>query len=171
MAEMIGIYEEAGYKCIVTSAVSGMGLGDLRSVMKDKTSLLSGNSGVGKSTLINALEPGMDLRVLEISEVHEKGQHATTFAEMHELSFGGFIIDTPGIREFGLIDFDRNEVAERFPEFRRLMHDCKYSNCQHIHEPGCAVKEALEKGDISLSRYESYLKIYYGSDWENNKLA
>jgi len=167
--EVISIYHSADYKHVVTSAITGQGMEDFQTLMKDRTSLISGNSGVGKSTLIKAIEPDLDLKILEISSYHEKGQHATTFAEMHQLSIGGYIIDTPGIREFGLIDFDRTEVAERFPEFRKLMHNCKYSNCQHIHEPGCAVKEALAEGTISQSRYDSYLKIHYGSDWEDDK--
>jgi ribosome biogenesis GTPase len=134
--------------------------------MKDRVSLLTGNSGVGKSTLINKLQPGLNLKVKAISAYHEKGMHATTFAEMHPLSFGGFIIDTPGIREFGLIDFDRQEVAERFPELRRFMHHCRYRNCTHTHEPGCAVKLALEEGKISQQRYDSYLRIFYNDDWD-----
>lgn len=166
MEEFREIYTDAGYPCLVISATTGYGFDELKDVMSDKISLLSGNSGVGKSTMINKLEPDLDLKVMEISAYHEKGQHATTFAEMHQLSFGGSIIDTPGIREFGLIDFDKKEVAERFPEFRRYMHNCRFSNCLHINEPGCAVKEALEDGQISESRYKSYLKIYFGDDWE-----
>jgi len=165
------IYEQAEYRCLRVSATQGLGLDELKGIMKDKVSLLSGNSGVGKSTLINKLEPGLDLKVKEVSAYHEKGQHATTFAEMHPLGFGGFIIDTPGIREFGLIDFDRGEVAERFPELRRYMHDCKYNNCTHTHEPGCAVKKALEDGKISPKRYESYLKIFYNDDWDDEKTS
>jgi ribosome biogenesis GTPase len=166
LEDLKAIYEYAGYRCLVVSAETGYGFDELEKVLMEKTSLISGNSGVGKSTMINRLEPGLDLKTLEVSQYHEKGQHATTFAEMHELSLGGSIIDTPGIREFGLIDFDKKEVAERFPEFRRLMHECKYSNCIHINEPGCAVKKAVESGAIGFSRYENYLKIYYGDDWE-----
>ncbi len=166
LEEFRGIYENAGYPCLVMSAETGYGMEKVIDTLKDKISLLSGNSGVGKSTMINRLEPGLELKTMEISAYHEKGQHATTFAEMHQLSIGGSIIDTPGIREFGLIDFDKREVAERFPEFRELMHNCKYSNCIHINEPGCAVKEGVEKGHISPSRYTSYLKIYFGDDWE-----
>jgi ribosome biogenesis GTPase len=169
MSELEKVYGEAEYKCLRTSAETGEGLDELKSVMKDRVSLITGNSGVGKSTLINELEPGLDLKVKEISAYHEKGMHATTFAEMHALSFGGYIIDTPGIREFGLIDFDRGEVAERFPELRRYMHQCKYGNCTHTHEPGCAVKEALENGMISPKRYDSYLRIFFNDDWEEEK--
>ncbi len=163
------IYRGAGYPCIRTSAVSGEGMDELRNVLKDKVTLLSGHSGVGKSTLINYLEPGLDLKIMEISSYHLKGQHATTFAEMFGLSFGGYIIDTPGIKEFGLIDFDRGEVAERFPEMRALMHQCRYSNCTHVHEPGCAVMKAVESGEIAASRYENYLRIFYGRDWDDDK--
>jgi ribosome biogenesis GTPase len=166
LEDTLEVYRAAGYRCLVMSAAAEYGFDELKELLQGKISLISGNSGVGKSTMINKLEPGLDIRTLEVSAYHEKGQHATTFAEMHELSIGGSIIDTPGIREFGLIDFDKKEVAERFPEFRKLMHDCKYNNCIHINEPGCAVKKGLEDGTIARSRYESYLKIYYGDDWE-----
>ncbi len=160
------IYRHAEYQCLEVSAVTGEGIESLISVMKDKVSLLAGHSGVGKTTLINRIQPGLNLYVKEISSYHEKGRHATTFAEMHTLSFGGHIIDTPGIKEFGLIDFEKTEVAERFPEMRRLMHQCKYHNCSHTHEPGCAVKKALEEGLVSTSRYENYLKIFHHEDWD-----
>jgi ribosome biogenesis GTPase len=169
MSNLERVYTDAEYKCLKTSAETGEGLEDLQNVLRDRVSLIAGNSGVGKSTLINRLEPGLNLKVKEISAYHEKGMHATTFAEMHALSFGGFIIDTPGIREFGLIDFDRGEVAERFPEMRRYMHDCKYGNCTHTHEPGCAVKEALENGQINPHRYDSYLRIFYNDEWEEDR--
>lgn len=167
LEELTDIYRSAGYTCLSVSAETGLGLDSLKEAMQNKVSLLTGNSGVGKSSLINRLEPGLDLKVISISVYHEKGQHATTFAEMHPLSFGGYIIDTPGIREFGLIDFERVEVAERFPEMRRYMHQCRYNNCTHTHEPGCAVKEALDNGEISTGRYESYLRIFYNDDWED----
>jgi ribosome biogenesis GTPase len=169
MIELERVYSEAEYQCLRTSAETGEGLQEFQDVLQDRVSLITGNSGVGKSTLINRLEPGLDLKVKEISTYHEKGMHATTFAEMHALSFGGYIIDTPGIREFGLIDFDRGEVAERFPEMRRYMHHCKYGNCTHTQEPGCAVKEALENGQISPKRYDSYLRIFYNDEWEEEK--
>ena len=162
-------YQAAEYNCLKVSAETGFGLEKVKNIMQDRVSLLAGLSGVGKSTLINKLEPSLNLKVKSISSYHEKGQHATTFAEMHALSSGGFVIDTPGIREFGLVDFNRQEVAERFPEMRKYMHKCKYHNCTHTHEPGCAVKKALEEGLISPLRYESYLRIYYNDDWEEDK--
>jgi ribosome biogenesis GTPase len=166
LAELMAIYDMAGYPFINTSAVSGKGMDEFKNALQDKTSLLSGQSGVGKSSLINYLEPGLNLKTKEISTYNEKGQHATTFAELIELSFGAYIIDTPGIREFGLVHFDRQELSERFPEMRARMHDCKYHNCTHIHEPQCAVKDALEAGEIPVSRYENYLRIYHDDEWK-----
>lgn len=163
------IYLDAGYPCLRVSAKTGAGLDRLIEVLKDKVSLISGHSGVGKSTLINAIQPGLNIKIKEISSYHLKGQHATTFPEMHPLSFGGFIIDTPGIKEFGLAHFDKNEVAERFPEMRALMHLCRYSNCTHSHEPGCEVIKAVEEGRINHSRYDNYLSIFYGHDWNDDK--
>ena len=163
------IYKDAGYTCLRTSAKSGDGLENLKAVLKDKVSLLSGHSGVGKSSLLNKIQPGLNLKVKEISSYHLKGQHATTFPEMHKLSFGGFLIDTPGIKEFGLTDFDKGEVAERFPEMRALMHRCKYNNCTHTNEPGCAVIRAKDEGMIHPSRYANYLSIFYGNDWNEDK--
>jgi ribosome biogenesis GTPase len=163
------IYLDAGYPCLRVSAKTGDGIGEFKNVLKDKTSLISGHSGVGKSTLINYIQPGLNLKVMEISSYHLKGQHATTFPEMHALSFGGFIIDTPGIKEFGLTDFNKQEVAERFPEMRALMHLCRYSNCTHTNEPGCEVIKAVEAGGIHASRYDNYLSIYYGRDWDEDK--
>jgi len=163
------IYRDAGYRCLRVSAVSGAGMTEFKSILKEKTSLISGHSGVGKSTLINKLEPGLNLKIKEISSCHLKGQHATTFAEMFPLSFGGYIIDTPGIKEFGLTNFNRQEVAERFPEMRELMHKCHYNNCTHIHEPGCEVMKAVESGKIAPSRYENYLRIFHGRDWDDEK--
>lgn len=166
LQERIQIYEDAGYTSFETSAIRGDNLDRFKAVFKDKTTLLTGHSGVGKSALINAIEPGLDLKTRSISEVHRKGLHTTTFAEMFFLSFGGFIIDTPGIKEFGLTDFSRKEIAERFPEMRRYMHKCRFNNCTHVHEPGCAVKEALATGDIHESRYISYLSILDDDYWE-----
>lgn len=153
------IYEQAGYPCLEVSAKSGENLDRLILMLKDKITLLAGHSGVGKSTLINMIEPGLDLKTRPLSEMHRKGKHTTTFAEMFPLSSGGFIIDTPGIKEFGLYDFTPEEVAERYPEMRSRMQGCRYHNCTHIHEPGCAVKEAVEKGDIPYERYDNYIRI------------
>jgi ribosome biogenesis GTPase / thiamine phosphate phosphatase len=161
------IYLDVGYPCLRVSAKTGEGIEDFKSVLKDKVSLVSGHSGVGKSTLINVIQPGLNLKIMKISAYHLKGQHATTFPEMHRLSFGGFIIDTPGIREFGLTDFNKQEVAERFPEMRALMHLCRYSNCTHTHEPGCEVLKAVEAGRIHPSRYDNYLSIFNGNDWND----
>lgn len=163
------IYLDAGYPCLRASARTKEGMEGLVTVLKDKVSLISGHSGVGKSTLINVLQPGLDLKIKEISSYHLKGQHATTFPEMHALSFGGYIIDTPGIKEFGLTDFNKQEVAERFPEMRALMHLCRYSNCTHSHEPGCEVIKAVEDGRIHPSRYNNYLSIFYDRDWNEDK--
>ncbi|NCC72134.1 MAG: ribosome small subunit-dependent GTPase A [Sphingobacteriia bacterium] len=154
------IYEAAGYKTFRVSALTGRNITDVKSEIKDKVSLFSGISGVGKSQLVNAIVPGLKLKTGDISEYHLKGKHTTTFPEMHSLSFGGFIIDTPGIREFGLVKFRKEEIAERFPEMRRYMHECQFNNCTHTHEPHCAVKEAVKNGKIALSRYESYLRIF-----------
>lgn len=153
-------YETATYKCLEVSAETGENLDLLILQMKGKTTLLSGHSGVGKSRIINNVQPNLDLRVGKISAYHKKGTHTTTFAEMYELDFGGFIIDTPGIKEFGLIDFNKEEIAERFPEMRKLMPNCKYNNCTHIHEPDCAVLKAFSNGSLSKSRYENYLNIF-----------
>ncbi|MBN2173227.1 MAG: ribosome small subunit-dependent GTPase A [Bacteroidales bacterium] len=169
LKDMIGIYENAGYKCVVVSALKKENLEAVKAILKDKITLLSGHSGVGKSELINAIQPGLYLRTREISEYHQKGLHTTTFAEMLPLSFGGYIIDTPGIKEFGLTDFNRKEISERFPEMRNLMHQCRFSNCTHVHEPGCAIKKAVETGEISFSRYENYLGILEDDYWKETE--
>lgn len=157
LMELKELYESVGYGCLITSAKTGAGLDDLKDLLKGKINLLMGHSGVGKSALINAIEPGINIKLGEISKYHLKGQHTTTFAEMHPLSFGGFIIDTPGIKELGMIHIKPEEIAGYFPEMRALLPECKFHNCIHIHEPGCAVLEALEKGDISVSRYNNYI--------------
>jgi ribosome biogenesis GTPase len=162
--QLAGIYQPLGYECFMVSAKKGDGLDELKTLLKNKTSLLSGHSGVGKSTLINALEPGLNLKTAQISLTHLKGKRTTTFAEMFPLSFGGFIIDTPGIKEFGLVDFDDWELCHYFPEMRDLFNQCRFNNCTHLHEPGCAVKEHLEKGLISPSRYRNYINILTGVD-------
>jgi ribosome biogenesis GTPase len=163
------IYLDVGYPCLRVSARTKEGMEGFKAVLKDKVSLVSGHSGVGKSSLINVLQPGLNIKVKEISSYHLKGQHATTFPEMHALSIGGYIIDTPGIKEFGLTDFNKNEVAERFPEMRALMHLCRYSNCTHSHEPGCEVIKAMKEGRIHSSRYENYLGIFFGRNWNEEK--
>ena len=161
---MASLYRKIGYECIGISAKTGKNLDRVKELMKDKVSMFSGHSGVGKSTLINAIESGLDLKTKEISEQHKQGQHTTTFAEMFDLSFGAKIIDTPGIKGFGVVNMDREEVGDYFPEFFELKQHCKFNNCLHIHEPNCAVKEALDKGEIAYSRYRSYLQILEGED-------
>ena len=156
---LMGLYSRIGYSVLAVSALRGNGLPEFRTLLSGKTSLLTGHSGVGKTALINAIEPSLHLKTGNISGYHLKGMHTTTFAEMLPLSGGGFIIDTPGIKEFGLIHFESREVGERFPEFRALLPMCRYTNCTHVHEPGCAVKSALERGEIDQGRYRNYLSI------------
>ncbi|WDF77911.1 ribosome small subunit-dependent GTPase A [Mucilaginibacter sp. AW1-7] len=164
LADLKAVYEKIGYPCFEVSALEGTNIDKVQELLKDKVTLFSGHSGVGKSSLINALLPNLDLRTHMVSEWSDKGMHTTTFAEMFELPQGGFIIDTPGIRELGVIDIEKNELSHFFPEMRSRMNQCRFNNCRHINEPGCAVLEALEEGDIELSRYESYLSIYNGND-------
>lgn len=153
------IYSDIGYLCVEISATENFNIDAVRDLMKDKVTMFSGHSGVGKSTLINAIEPTVNIKTAEISSQHKQGQHTTTFAEMHELSFGGFIIDTPGIKGFGVVDFEPNEITDYFPELFALKKDCKFNNCLHQKEPNCAVKRALEKDKIAPSRYFSYLQM------------
>lgn len=153
------LYRSIGYEVTHVSARTGEGVDHLRTLLRDHTTLLSGNSGVGKSTLINDLIPGLDLRTAEISAVHDTGMHTTTFSELYRLPGGGSIIDTPGVRGFGTIDFDKYQVAHYFPELFRHSVDCRFGNCTHTHEPGCAVLAALDEGLIAQSRYASYLSI------------
>ncbi|SMO51534.1 ribosome biogenesis GTPase [Saccharicrinis carchari] len=155
-----GIYEEIGYPTFAISAKMQDDLGIVVELLKDKVSVIAGHSGVGKSTLINRIQPGLNLKVAEISDVHQSGKHTTTFAEMHDLNFGGAIIDTPGIRGFGLIDIEKEELHHFFKEIFEHSHQCQFDNCTHIHEPGCAVKKAVEEGAIATTRYNSYLNIY-----------
>lgn len=159
MAAFHDTYERAGYRVIDVSATEGEGVDAVRDLLRGRTTLLSGNSGVGKSTLVAAVERTAEVRTAEISRSHHKGRHTTTFSTMYTLSEGGYIIDTPGIKGFGLIDIDDAELAHYFPEMMRWLPECRYYNCSHTHEPHCAVIEAVERGDIALSRYESYLKI------------
>ena len=151
------IYEGAGYRVMEVSALKGEGVDALRESCKDRISLFSGVSGVGKSSLIKAMDPGLELKIGEISEAHLQGRHTTTFYEMYPLSSGGFIIDTPGIRGFGLVDIAPEEIALYFPEMLRASEGCRFTPCTHTHEPGCAVKDAVEAGGISFERYSSYL--------------
>jgi len=159
LKKLVMAYEQAGYTCLITSAKEGLHVEDFKTILKDKVSLLSGHSGVGKSALINKIDSRLNLKEGEISQVHLKGKHTTTFSEMYSLSFGGYIIDTPGIKEFGLVRFDRTELGQRFPEIRRFMSACRFNNCLHVNEPGCAVIEAVKKGEIPEFRYRNYLNI------------
>lgn len=153
------IYTDAGYEVYPIVALQPETVAVLAERLKGKTTLFSGHSGVGKSTLINQLIPGVELRTQEVSGYSGKGQHTTTFAEMFDLPDGGKIIDTPGVKEFGLIDFEKEELAQYFPEMRRVMQHCRFNNCLHINEPGCAVKEAVNESVISIDRYASYMTI------------
>lgn len=153
------IYTEIGYECLKISAKEGTNVDAIKEKMKGKVSMFSGHSGVGKSTLINAIEPELNLKTSEVSHSHNKGQHTTTYAEMFELSFDGFIIDTPGIKGFGLVDMDKEEVGDYFPEIFALKEGCKFNNCIHVNEPKCAVIEAVENDEIAASRYLSYLSF------------
>ena len=164
LAEYKAVYENIGYPCHEVSALKGTNIPQLKALLKDKITLFSGHSGVGKSSLMNALLPDLQLRTTEVSEWSDKGMHTTTFAEMYDLPGGGNIIDTPGIRELGVIDIEQQELSHFFPEMRERMHDCRFNNCRHINEPGCAVLDALENGEIEPSRYESYLSIYNNND-------
>jgi ribosome biogenesis GTPase len=155
----VDVYEAIGYHCLITSVPGKMHLEKFKAVLTDKVSLLAGHSGVGKSALINAVDPGLNLKEGIISVYHDKGKHTTTFAEMFQLGFGGSIIDTPGIKEFGLVEFEKEELGQRFPEMRELMHDCRFNNCLHVDEPGCAVLRALEKNEIAEFRYMNYLNM------------
>lgn len=162
----ISIYERIGYKCYKVSATEKIEIDQLKVLTKDKITLIAGHSGVGKSALINAMDKNMDLRVGNISDAHFKGKHTTTFAEMHPLSYGGFIIDSPGIKELGLVDMEKEEISDYFPEMRAIRNNCKFNNCLHLNEPKCAVIKAVEKGEIATSRYNSYLGIMNGEELE-----
>ena len=158
------IYTDIGYKCIETSAITMVNIDLLKNLMKNKVSLFSGHSGVGKSTLANAIDSSLDLKTNKISDQYKQGQHTTTFATMFSLPFGGYLIDTPGIKGFGVVDFEKNEISNYFPEFFALKKDCKFHNCLHINEPKCAIKNALETKKIAASRYKSYLQIIHGDE-------
>ena len=161
---MMVLYENIGYHCVAISAETGEGIEALRPLLQQKITLLSGNSGVGKSTLINRLVPDANLRTAEISDAHNTGQHTTTFSEMISLPDGGWLIDTPGIKGFGTFDMEPEELTSYFPEIFRFSKDCRFSNCTHTHEPGCAVLQALEDHYIAQSRYQSYLSMMEDKD-------
>ena len=161
---LAALYREIGYTCIGISAKSGKNVDKVKDLMKDHTSMFAGHSGVGKSTLINFIAPELNLKTTEISDQHFQGQHTTTFAEMYDLNFGARIIDTPGIKGFGVVDMDKYEIGDYFPEFFRLKINCKFNNCLHLDEPKCAVKAALDKDEVSWSRYRSYVQIVTGEE-------
>ena len=161
---LVAIYRNIGYTCLGISAKTGKNLDKVKELMIGKTNMFAGHSGVGKSTLINYIAPELNLRTSEISEQHLQGQHTTTFAQMYDLDIGARIIDTPGIRGFGMVDMDKDEIGDYFPELLALRADCKFNNCLHLDEPKCAVKEALEKDEISWSRYRSYVQMVSGED-------
>ena len=163
------IYMQVGYECFHVSSLTGEGMEDVVAALKDKVTVFSGLSGVGKSSLINRVEPGLSLKIAEISDSHDTGKHTTTFAEMFPLSFGGSIIDTPGIRAFGLIHMEKTEISHYFPEIFKRAEDCRFYNCTHIHEPGCAVIQAVEDGEISESRYFSYVSMFEEGDEKYRK--
>ncbi len=163
IAALRNIYEKIGYGTLCTSTVTGEGIDELRMMMAGKVSLFSGHSGVGKSALINRIDPMLNLKIGRISDVHNKGMHTTTFASMHRVA-DGYIIDTPGVKEFGLIQYKPEEIRDYFPEIRQYNNRCRFSNCTHTHEPGCLVREAVESGEIAAHRYENYLNILNDND-------
>ncbi len=165
LQETIDLYhKKVGYAYLKTSVNDKIGLDEVKELLQNKTTLVAGHSGVGKSSLLNAIEPNLNLRTGIISKTSFNGQHTTTFAQMHPLSFGGFIIDTPGIREFGVVDLNNAELSHYFKEMKPFIGKCKFNNCQHIHEPQCTVLEALEAGQIPNERYQSYLSIMANED-------
>ena len=170
MCVLMEYYQELGYISFGGSAKTGFQIEELRALMKDKICLFSGHSGVGKSALVKVLDPSLDVRIGAISDVHHKGKHTTTFAEMHHLDFGAWIVDTPGIKEFVLYDLEKETLAQRFPEMRNLMSECRFTNCTHTHEPGCAVKAAVENGDIADWRYVNYIRMMNDEDHDSMKM-
>lgn len=166
LEELERIYQAVGYRSIRTSAHEGIGVAEVKEVLSGKVSLLAGHSGVGKSTLINVIQPGLELPTSEVSLSTTKGQHTTTFAEMFDLDLGGSIIDTPGVKGFGLVDMDAATISDQFPEFFRLKAGCRFASCLHLQEPGCAVHAAVERGDVAASRYASYVDMVNGVEEE-----
>ena len=164
MQQLVSLYRKIGYECFSISIKAKEGLYSLTEMMKDKISLLAGNSGVGKTTLLNTFNPLLNLKTEELSDYHKQGKHITTFPEMHRMPFGGFVIDSPGLRGFGVVDMDRNEIYHFFPEIFRTSRDCRFHNCLHLDEPGCAVRSAVENGLIDPLRYRSYISILDGDD-------
>lgn len=164
MEEYFKIYKPLDYKCIIASAINGKGIEEIKTLMHNKTSLFAGHSGVGKTTLINAIQPALNLRTGKISDQHAKGKHTTTFAEMFLLDFGAYIIDTPGIRDLGTVDFVPQEISHYFVEMRERIHDCKFNNCLHENENNCAIKQAVADGEIHPSRYYNYLSMLHNED-------
>lgn len=162
--EFVSIYTSIGYPCYKITVTKPDDIMLLRTLTKDKVTLIAGHSGVGKSTLVNHMDHHLQLRVGEISDAHFKGKHTTTFAEMHALNYGGFIIDTPGIKELGLVDMEKEELADYFPEMRALKQNCKFNNCLHVNEPHCAIIKAVEEGKVAQSRYMNYLGIINGEE-------
>ncbi len=161
MDDLVSMYGSIGYEAVKTSAVMKTGVEELKNLMIGKISLIAGNSGVGKSTIINTIDPSLNLKTAPVSEYHKTGKHTTTFSEMFNLSSGGFIIDTPGIKGFGIIDMDKEEIFHFFPDIFALSGGCQYYNCLHINEPNCEVKNAVKNNKLSLSRYKSYLSLYF----------
>ncbi len=161
---LAALYRDIGYTCVGISAKTGKNVDQVRDLMQGKTSMFSGHSGVGKSTLVNRIDPALDLRTAEISEQHMQGQHTTTFAEMFDLQDGSRIIDTPGIKGFGIVDMEKEEIGDYFPEFFELKSECKFNNCLHLDEPKCAVKDALERDELAWSRYRSYVDMVTGEE-------
>lgn len=162
--ELITVYSKIGYQCLKTSAKNKTGLNELKAALKDKINVINGHSGVGKSTLINTLEPELNLKTSELSDIHKTGKHTTAFTAMYKFSFGGYIIDTPGIKGFGMLNMEAWEISHYFPEIFKISKKCQYNNCSHTHEPGCAVKEAVENDNIAECRFISYLGLLEGND-------
>ena len=164
LRKLIEVYEKIGYRCITTSAKKSIGIDDLKQAVQNKINVFNGHSGVGKSTLLNLLHPGLNIKTSEISDVHQTGKHTTTYSTLYKLNFGGYIIDTPGIKGFGMLEMEAWEISHYFPEIFQISEKCQYNNCSHTHEPGCAVKSAVEKGEIAFSRFNSYLGLLEGDD-------